>query len=50
MKGDEILRYLEYSYDNWIQTYTPGGHVLKIEEGGGPAYIPDWMAFREQVL
>lgn len=33
MKGDEILRYLEYSYDNWIQTYTPGGHVLKIEEG-----------------
>ena len=33
MSGDEIRRYLEYSYDMWIQTYTPGGHVLKIESG-----------------
>ncbi len=28
MKGSEIKDYLEYSYDNWIQT--PGEHVLKI--------------------
>ena len=28
MKGSEIRDYLEYSYDNWIQT--PGEHVLKI--------------------
>ncbi len=33
MTGDEIRRYLEYSYDAWIQTYRPGGHVLKIEKG-----------------
>lgn len=33
MSGDEIRRYLEYSYDMWVQTYTPGGHVLKIEAG-----------------
>ncbi len=33
MSGDEIRRYLEYSYDMWIQTYAPGGHVLRIESG-----------------
>lgn len=33
MSGDEIRRYLERSYDSWIQTYVPGGHVLRIEAG-----------------
>ena len=28
LTGEEIVRCLEYSYDNWIQT--PGAHVLKI--------------------
>lgn len=31
MTGDEIQRYLEASYDRWIQTWTrPGDHVLRI--------------------
>lgn len=30
MTGREIRDYLEYSYDGWIQTLVPGGHVLKI--------------------
>ena len=31
MTGEEIVRYLEASYDRWIQTCTgPGQHVLKI--------------------
>ncbi len=33
MSGGEILRYLEYSYDGWISTWRPGGHILKIESG-----------------
>ena len=33
MSGEEIRKYLEFSYDTWIQTYTPGGRVLKIESG-----------------
>ena len=34
MKGEEIRKYLEYSYDNWIQT--PGDHVLKIVKEPDP--------------
>jgi len=34
LKGSEIRNYLEYSYDNWIQT--PGRHVLKITENADP--------------
>lgn len=34
MTGDEIRRYLEASYDRWIQT--PGDHVLKIKRGNNP--------------
>lgn len=34
MKGSEIKDYLEYSYDNWIQT--PGEHVLKISDAPDP--------------
>ena len=31
MTGEEIVRYLEASYDRWIQTYTkPGDHILNI--------------------
>lgn len=30
MKGSEIVNYLEYSYDHWIQT--PGSHVLRIAD------------------
>ncbi len=32
LTGAELKNYLEYSYDNWIQT--PGEHVLKIVERG----------------
>ena len=34
MKGSEIKDYLEYSYDNWIQT--PGEHALKISDAPDP--------------
>ncbi|MCR5351958.1 MAG: bifunctional metallophosphatase/5'-nucleotidase [Bacteroidales bacterium] len=34
LKGSEIRNYLEFSYDNWIQT--PGRHVLKIQESADP--------------
>lgn len=34
LKGSEIKDYLEYSYDNWIQT--PGEHALKIAETPDP--------------
>ena len=33
LTGDEIRKCLEYSYDSWINTYVPAGHVLKIAEG-----------------
>ncbi len=33
MTGAEIRKYLEFSYDAWINTYKPGGHILKIESG-----------------
>lgn len=34
MKGDEIRKYLEYSYDQWIQTFEGlRSNVLRIEEG-----------------
>lgn len=31
MTGEEIRRYLEVSYDRWINTYNGEGHILKIE-------------------
>ncbi len=34
LKGSEIRRYLEYSYDAWIQT--PGKHVLRISPSPDP--------------
>ena len=34
LKGSEIRNYLEYSYDNWIQT--PGKHVLRIVDTPDP--------------
>lgn len=34
MKGSEIRDYLEYSYDNWIQT--PGEHALRISDAPDP--------------
>lgn len=43
MKGSEIVKYLEYSYNGWIQS--PGDHVLKISQrtgngqGGGRWYF-----------
>ena len=35
LSGAEILRYLEYSYDLWIQS-PEGGHVLKIRDRPDP--------------
>ena len=32
MKGREIENYLEYSYEQWINTWQPGGRVLKIQQ------------------
>ena len=34
MKGSEIVSYLEYSYDRWIQK--PGEHLLRIEQRNDP--------------
>ena len=34
MSGEEVVRYLEASYDRWIQK--PGDHVLKIEPRDNP--------------
>lgn len=37
MTGDEILRYLEYSYDSWINTYDgKADHLLKIHNHPDP--------------
>ena len=37
MSGEEIVRYLEASYDRWIQTVSrPGEHVLKIVHKDNP--------------
>ena len=43
MKGSEIKDYLEYSYDNWIQT--PGEHVLKIVNEPDPRTGADRWSF-----
>ena len=41
LKGSEVKDYLEYSYDNWIQT--PGRHVLKITDTPDPRTgAPRW--------
>jgi len=37
MTGEEVQRYLEASYDRWIQTWTgPGSHVLKMVPRDNP--------------
>lgn len=37
MTGKEVKDALEYSYDRWINTMTPGQkHILKIKEGADP--------------
>ena len=37
MTGDEVVRYLEASYDRWIRTVSkPADHVLKIEPKDNP--------------
>ena len=43
MRGSEIKDYLEYSYDNWIQT--PGEHVLRIRKGEDPRYGTENWSF-----
>lgn len=41
MKGREIKKYLEFSYNNWIQT--PGEHVLRIKSTPDPrTNSPRW--------
>jgi 2',3'-cyclic-nucleotide 2'-phosphodiesterase/3'-nucleotidase len=42
MTGKEIKNYLEYSYDQWIQTATSkNDHVLKIEKGSDTRFNQD---------
>ena len=36
LTGREIKDYLEYSYDSWINTLVPGGHLLKIAQRDDP--------------
>ena len=47
MSGEEIVRYLEASYDRWINTYTPGGHVLKIIPRDNPRSFQRGWSFAD---
>lgn len=43
--GREIKDYLEYSYDRWIQTWKPGGHVFKMSNKVDPRYSQSRWSF-----
>ena len=43
LQGSEIRDYLEYSYDNWIQT--PGEHILKMNNTPDPRTGADRWSF-----
>lgn len=45
LTGREIKDYLEYSYDNWIVTYTPGGHVFNMTPRDDPRYFQSRWSF-----
>jgi 2',3'-cyclic-nucleotide 2'-phosphodiesterase/3'-nucleotidase len=46
MTGEEIRNYLEFSYNNWIQTLSsPAGHVLRIQERDDPRTFQKGWSF-----
>lgn len=49
MTGDEIVRYLEASYDRWIVTASkPGDHVLNIVQRDNPRNMQKGWSFASQ--
>ena len=48
MTGEEVVNYLEASYDRWIQTWTrPGDHVLKIIRKDNPRSMQKGWSFAD---
>ena len=45
LSGQEILDYLEYSYDMWIQTWKPGGHVFNMSQRDDARYFQSRWSF-----
>ena len=45
LTGREILNYLEYSYDKWILTWKPGGHVFNMTKRDDPRYFQSRWSF-----
>ena len=45
LTGGEIRNYLEYSYDKWIQTWKPGGHVFNMSNRADPRYSQGRWSF-----
>ncbi|MBR6457466.1 MAG: bifunctional metallophosphatase/5'-nucleotidase [Bacteroidales bacterium] len=45
LTGQEILDYLEYSYDKWIVTWKPGGHVLNMSQRDDARYFQSRWSF-----
>ena len=45
LSGEEIRNYLEYSYDKWIVTYKPGGHVFNITDRDDARYFQSRWSF-----
>ena len=45
LSGEEIRNYLEYSYDKWIVTYKPGGHVFNMTDRDDARYFQSRWSF-----
>ncbi len=45
LSGREIKDYLEYSYDKWIQTWKPGGHVFNMSNRADARYSQGRWSF-----
>ena len=45
LTGEEIRNYLEYSYDKWIVTYRPGGHVFNMTDRDDARYFQSRWSF-----
>ncbi|MBO4466434.1 MAG: bifunctional metallophosphatase/5'-nucleotidase [Bacteroidales bacterium] len=45
LTGSEVRNYLEYSYDKWIQTWKPGGHVFNMSNRPDARYSQGRWSF-----